>query len=52
MRDHHSGEEITELDTPVTTDVGQDLIVIVDGAALHTQQISFHAVGDGGVQAG
>jgi len=34
MCDRHSGEEGVDRDTSVTTDVGQDLIGVVDGADL------------------
>jgi len=31
MCDRHSGEEIMNRDTPVSADVGQDVIIVVDG---------------------
>jgi len=35
MCDRHSGEEVVDRGTPVPVNVGQDLIVVVDGAGLH-----------------
>jgi len=43
MCDRHSGEEVVDRDTPVTADVGQDLIGVIDGAD-PCSQTSFHTV--------